>query len=161
HIAPRGGQRHWHELLRALERLGPSGRTEAGSALRDRTGRVRRRGLVVLLSDLLVDQATTRLALPYLRHRGREVVVFHLSDRGERRLPAGIGAARYVGPETGEELPVSVADLRGEYRDAVRHAIDEWRATLRPQGSDYEVVDTGARLAHALRAYLHKRERLG
>jgi len=161
HIAPRGGLRHWHELLRALEHLGPAGRTEAGSALRDVTGRLRRRGLVVLISDLLVEQATTRLALQYLRHRGHEVVVFHLIDPGERELPPGIGDARFVDPETGEELPVSVVDLRREYRDAVQHAIEEWRSTLRPQGIDYEVVDTDAPLAHALRAYLHKRERLG
>src|SRR5690606_3687214 len=48
HIARRGGQRLWHELLRALDRLVPPVRTEAGTALRDVTGRLRRRGLVVL-----------------------------------------------------------------------------------------------------------------
>ncbi len=161
HITPRGGRRHWLEVLHALESLGASGRTEAGSALRDITGRLRRRGLVILISDLLVDPVTTRLALQYLRHRGHEVLVFHLIDPGERELPPGVGDARFIDPETGEELPVSVADLRREYRDAVQHAIDEWRGTLRPQGIDYEVVDTDEPLAHALRAYLHKRERLG
>ena len=161
HITPRGGRRHWHEVLRALQPLQASGRTEAGSALRDITGRLRRRGLVILLSDLLVDAETTRLALRFLRHRGHEVLVFHLIDPGERELPPGVADARFVDPETGEELPVSVADLRGEYRDAVQHAIAEWRNTLVPQGIDYEVIDTDAPLAHALSAYLHKRQRLG
>ena len=160
HIAPRGGRRHWHELLRALGPLEAGGGTDPGSALRDLAGRLRRRGLVVLISDLLVDPDATRLALRFLRHRGHEVLLFHLLDPGERELPA-MGEARFVDPETEEELPVSVADMRREYREAVEHALAEWRRELAPQGIDYVVVGTDEPMAHALRAYLHKRERLG
>jgi uncharacterized protein (DUF58 family) len=160
HVVPRGGRRHWHELLRALIPLVATGGTEPGSALRDLAGRLRRRGMVVLISDLLVDPEATRLALRFLRHRGHEVLVFHLFDPGERELP-GVGDVRFVDPETDEELPVSAADLRREYRDAVDRAIEEWRRELVPQGVDYVVVGTDQPLAHALRAYLHKRERLG
>ncbi|MBI4544641.1 MAG: DUF58 domain-containing protein [Gemmatimonadetes bacterium] len=160
HVAPRGGRRHWHEVLRALAPLQAAGRTEAGSALRDIAGRLRRRGLVILLSDLLVEPESTRLALRFLRHRGHEVLVFHLLDPGERELP-GVGDARFIDPETGDELPVSVADLRAEYREAVERALAEWRDTLVPLGMDYTVVETEAALVPALRAYLHKRERLG
>ena len=100
------------------------------------------------------------MALKFLRHRGHEVLVFHLLDPGERELP-GIGDARFVDPETDEELPVSVADLRAEYREAVKHALDEWHRTTAPLGIDYVVVPTDQPMVHALRAYLHKRERLG
>lgn len=160
HIAPRGGRRHWHELLRTLEPVTASGRTDPGSALRDLAGRLRRRGLVILISDLLVDPEATRLALRFLRHRGHEVLVFHLLDPGERELP-GVGEVRFVDPETDEELPVSAADVRQEYREAVEHALAEWRRDLAPQGIDYVLVGTDEPMAHALRAYLHKRERLG
>lgn len=159
-VPPRGGRRHWYELVRALEHVRGSGRTDTSSALRDIAGRLRRRGLVILLSDLLVDPDATRLALRYLRHRGHEVLVFHLVDPGERELP-GLGDARFVDPETNEELPVSVADLRREYRDAVARALVEWRDALAPQGIDHNVVGTDQPMAHALRAYLHKRQRLG
>jgi uncharacterized protein (DUF58 family) len=158
--APRGGRRHWHEVVRALMPVHAAGRTEAGSALRDIAGRLRRRGLIVLFSDLLVDPESTRLALRFLRHRGHEVLVFHLIDPGERELP-GVGDARFVDPETGEELPVSVADLRREYREAVEHALREWRDGLVPLGIDYTVVETDQPMAQALRLYLRKRERLG
>jgi uncharacterized protein (DUF58 family) len=160
HIVPRGGRRHWHELLRTLAPLEASGRTDPGSALRDLAGRLRRRGLVILISDLLVDPEATRLALRYLRHRGHEVLVFHLMDPGERELP-GVGEVRFVDPETDEELPVSAADVRREYREAVAHALGEWRRELAPQGIEYVLVGTDEPMAHALRAYLHKRERLG
>jgi hypothetical protein len=72
-----------------------------------------------------------------------------------------VGEVRFIDPETDEELPVSAADVRREYRDAVEHAIAEWRRELAPQGIEYVVVGTDEPMGHALRAYLHKRERLG
>lgn len=159
-VEPRGGRRQWHELTRRLARLESSGTTRAETALRDLAVRLRRRGLVILLSDLLVDTDETRTALRFLRHRGHEVLVFHLLDPGERELPAGADA-RFVDPETGSELLVSVADVRSEYRRAVEGALAEWKRSLRTHGIDYEVVDTSQPLWRALRAYLRKREHLG
>jgi hypothetical protein len=56
---------------------------------------------------------------------------------------------------------VSVADIRAEYRKAVRDALSEWQRDLRPHGIDYEVVDTDRPMSLSLKAYLYKRERLG
>jgi len=159
-VAPRGGRRQWYEILRRLDSIESGGRTSAHSALRDQAIRLRRRGLVILLSDLLVDPEETRTALHFLRHRGHEVLVFHLIDPGERELPT-TADARFYDPESDEELLVSVADLREEYRRAVRDAIAEWQRTLRPHGIDYHVLGTEKPFARGLRAYLHKRERLG
>jgi uncharacterized protein (DUF58 family) len=156
----RGGRRQWYEILRRLGRLEAAGGTSAEGALRDLAVRLDRRGLVVLLSDLLVARHETLTALKFLRHHGHEVLVFHLLDPGERELPAA-SEARFFDPETDEELLVSVADIRGEYREAVRSALAEWKRDLRPQGIDYEVIDTDRPLSLALRAYLRKRERLG
>ncbi|MGE0159424.1 MAG: DUF58 domain-containing protein [Gemmatimonadales bacterium] len=159
-LRARGGRRQWHELVRRIDPLEAGGGTSAESALRELAVRLRRRGLVVLLSDLLVARQETLTALKFLRHRGHEVLVFHLLDPGERELPQA-AEARFFDPETEEELLVSVPDIRSEYRRAVREALAEWQRDLRPQGIDYEVVDTGRSLSLALRAYLRKRERLG
>lgn len=159
-VAPRGGRTQWNELVRHLAAAAPGGETQPHLALREIAVRLRRRGLVILLSDLLADPEATRLALRYLKHRGHEVLVMHLVDPGERELPAG-GDVRFFDPETDEELLVSVADLRTRYRDAVSAALSEWERSLRPQGIDYTVVDTSRPMALALRAYLRKRERLG
>ena len=113
----------------------------------------------MLFTDLLVSRDETLTALKYLRHHGHEVLVFHLIDPGERELPAA-SEARFFDPETKDELLVSVADIRSEYREAVREALDEWRRDLRPHGIDYEVVDTDSPMSLSLRAYLRKRERL-
>jgi len=159
-VRARGGRRQWHELARRLRHLFAEGGTSAEGALRDVAVRLRRRGLVVLFSDLLVSKEETLTALKFLRHNGHEVLVFHLVDPGERELPAAPDA-RFFDPETDEELLVNVADIRAEYRRAVEEALAEWQRELRPHGIDYEVVDTDRSLSLALRAYLRKRERLG
>jgi uncharacterized protein (DUF58 family) len=159
-VQARGGRRQWHEIARHIEALRPTGGTSAEGALRDIAIRLRRRGLVVVISDLLVSRPETITALKFLRHHGHEVLVFHLIDPGERELPAA-SEARFFDPETNQELLVSVADIRAEYREAVREALDEWRRDLRPHGIGYEVVDTDRPMQLALRAYLRKRERLG
>lgn len=159
-LPTRGGRRHWHDLLRATEALDASGRTDAASALQEVVGRIRRRGLVILFSDLLVDAESTRLALQFLRHRGHEVLVFHLIDPGELELP-GVSDARFIDPETGDEVPVSVADLRREYREAVDAALLEWQQFFASRGIDYLLLRTDQPMVHALRAYLRKREKLG
>ncbi|MBW3536100.1 MAG: DUF58 domain-containing protein [Gemmatimonadetes bacterium] len=160
HASARGGRRQWHEIVRRMGTLEAGGGSEAQTALRDLATRLRRRGLVVLFSDLLVDPETTRTALRYLRHQGHEVLVFHLIDPGERELPA-TSDARFFDPESGQELQVSVADVREEYRDAVKQALVEWERATRPHGIDYVVLDTDAPLSRPLREYLRKRERLG
>ncbi|MEX0837768.1 MAG: DUF58 domain-containing protein, partial [Gemmatimonadota bacterium] len=159
-VAPRGGRRQWNELVHSLDGLSAVGSTSAEGALRDVAIRLRRRGLVVLLSDMLVAREETLTALKYLRHHGHEVLVFHIIDPGERELPAA-SEARFFDPETGRELLVSVADVRNEYREAVDEALQEWRRELKPQGIDYEVVESDRPLGIALRAYLRKRGRLG
>ncbi len=158
-IRCRGGKVHWRLLLRHLNAMESGGGTDAETALRDVALRLKRKGLVVLVSDLLVDPAGTAKALLYLQRTGHEVLVFHLIDPGERTLPA-TGRAPLVDPETGDALQVSAADARRRYRNAVEQAIAEWTSGLAGRGIAYSALDTSAPLSHALRAYLWKRQRL-
>ena len=160
HVTPRGVLRHLNRLVRELEMLSGQGGTEAERALRDVSMRLRRRGLVVLISDLLVDPAATREALHYLSHRGHEVLVFHLMDPAERDLPAA-GDAVFFDPETDEELRTSSSALRREYGRAVAESVSDWRRVCSGMGADYELVTTDVPIGRVLRRYLEKRARLG
>ena len=159
-VRARGGSRQWTELTHHLAALEASEGTSAERAIRDLAVRLKRRGLVILLSDLLVRPEETLTALKFLRHHGHEVLVFHLLDPGERELPP-VSEARFFDPETNDELLVSIPDIRIEYRAAVADALEEWRDNLRPHGIDYHVLETDQPLSNALRTYLRKRERLG
>lgn len=160
HVRPKAARRHLATILGELVRLEAQGRSEAGPAMRDAAIRMRRRGLIVLMSDLLVDPEGTRRALHFLRHRGHELLVLHLLDPGERELPAA-GDAVYFDPETGEEIRTSSALLRGEYAEAVRSAIAGWRSECRRMGADYHPLSTDTPLNAGLGMFLQKRARLG
>lgn len=158
-VRARGGKVHWRLLLQHLHALTGEGGTQAGSAIRNVAMRLQRKGLVILISDLLVEPEETAKALIYLKHTGHEVMVFHLIDPGERDLPT-TGETRFIDPETGESLQVSVADMRKEYRDAVDDAVAEWTTKLASQGIAYSTIGTDEALSRALRLFLWKRERL-
>lgn len=158
-LEARGGDTQWREIARILESAAAGGRTDAATALTDAAARMRRRGLAIIVSDLLVDPEDTRLALRMLRHQGHEVLVFHIMDPGERELPS-VSDARFVDPETGDEIPASAAELREEYRRAVDQAVDEWSRALGVEGMHYTLVETDRPMGLALRQYLRRREAL-
>ncbi len=154
----RSGQ--WQLLVRALAGLAPGGGTAAERALARVTDLLRRRGLVVFVSDLLVERELVLLALRYLRHRGHQVVVFHVMDPGELDLVAR-REARFVDPETSEAVVASPADLRREYRATVERVIAGWRRALRSGGIAYHHVTTDTPFGYALRRAAERRARLG
>ena len=159
-VPPRATRRHLSTVLRSLALMNGSGSTDAGGAMREVALRMQRRGLVVLLSDLLVDPDETLRALHFLRHRRHEVIVFHLMDPGERDLPQA-GDAVFFDPEGMSELRSDSAALRPEYRRAVAEAVRTWRLECRRMGADYHLFTTDTPLGAALGEYLEKRARLG
>ncbi len=160
HVRPRSARQHWHRVLRVLSAADGAGPTEAAAAIRDVAVRLQRRGLVLLISDLLVAPDLTRTALSYLRHRGHEVLLFHLMDPGERDLPS-TGDAIYFDPESGDELATNSAALRRRYREAVDQVTRQWVLDTARIGADYHLLTTDTPLGLALRRYLDKRARLG
>lgn len=158
-VGVRGGRGQWAELCRRLAALEPGRRTAVHTVLREITTRLGGPGLVILISDLLVEPEETRRALQLLRYRGHEVLVFHVLDPGERELPP-VADARFYDPETEDELPVRPSDLRAEYRRAVAEVLDEWQRELGRQDIDYCTAVTEQPFTMALRAYLRKRERM-
>jgi uncharacterized protein (DUF58 family) len=159
-VQPRGTRRHLATLLASLAGLRGSGTTDARGAIREVALRMRRRGLVVLISDLLVDPEETLRALHFLRHRGHEVLVFHLMDPGERDLPQA-GDAVFFDPEDESEVRTDSAGLRPDYRRAVEEAVRSWRLECRRMGADYHLFTTDTPLGTVLGEYLEKRSRLG
>jgi uncharacterized protein (DUF58 family) len=159
-LPPRARGAQWHAVARALTGLAPQGGTAAERALSRVTDLLRRRGLVVFVSDLLVDNELVLLALRYLRHRGHQVAVFHLMDPAELALDAA-REARFVDPETEEGVVASPRELRREYRATVERVVAGWRRALRSSGIAYHHVTTETPFGYALRRAAERRARLG
>lgn len=145
-------------LLIALDHAAPGAASDTATALQQVRDRLRRRGLVVVCSDLLDDQARVVEGLRLLRARGMEVVVFHVLDEAELTFPfEQAGTFRDV--ETGEQVLTHGPSARQAYLDAV----GAWRATyvteLRAAGVDYQLARTGEPLDLTLLGWLGSRGR--
>jgi uncharacterized protein (DUF58 family) len=149
-LPPRARSGQWHLLARTLQGLEAGGGTAAEAALRRVTGLLRRRGMVLFVSDLLVERELVLTALRYLRHRGHDVTVLHVMDPAELDLEAG-GEARFVDPETDEGVVAAPRDLRTDYRATVERVVRAWRRACRSSGIRYHQVTTTTPFGHALR----------
>ena len=147
---PRARLSHWRQLLSTLESLEPGRGTAAEPALRRVVDHLRRRGLVVFVSDLLLDRALALKALRFLRHRGHQVIVVHVMDPAEVAL-RGPAEARFEDPETRAGVVVRPKDWAGAFRETVEHAIAGWRLDCRRRGIAYHVVRTDAPFGPVLR----------
>lgn len=159
-VRARARSQHWWMLLSALIGLEAGLGTAAEPALRRVTALLRRRGLVIFVSDLLLDRRLALLMLQYLRHRGHQVVVFHVMDPGELVLE-GPPEARFQDPETGSSLVARPRELRAVYEETVRRQIAAWRAACRSGGIEYHHVLTDTPFGYVLRRATARRSRLG
>jgi len=140
----------WTRLVRALLDT-PDGRgTAAEAALLHLTGLLARRGLVVLVSDLLFDRALALTALRYLRHRGHNVIVFHVMDPAEAEL-SGPPEVRFRDPESRASVVVRPRELARAYGETVRREVAAWRSACRRHGIGYHHVLTDLPFGMALR----------
>lgn len=159
-VPPRARVQQRWTLLATLARVTAGLGTAAEPALRRVTDLLTRRGLVVFVSDLLFDRDLALRALQYLRHRGHEVIVFHVMDPGELDL-GGPPEARFEDPETGTGVVVRPREFRAAYAETVRRAIDAWRTACRRNGMTYVHVMTDTPFGVALRRAAQRRARLG
>jgi uncharacterized protein (DUF58 family) len=158
-VPPRARPTQWHLLLRELQAAPAGGGTAAAPALARVVEQLRRRGLVVFVSDLLFDPPLTLTALRFLRHRGHQVLVLHIMDPHEVELQ-GAAEARYEDPESGDAVVLRPSDWAAEYARTVQAAVSEWRAACRRRGIAYERITTDTPFGPALRQALVRSTRL-
>ncbi len=158
-VPPRSRTAHWRRIVAALDDPGSGRASHAPEALEAAGRLIRRRGMIVLISDLLMDAPRVLDVVRSLRHAGHQVIVLHIIDPAERELPFASDAL-FVDPETGEEVPATVADVRAAYRVTVIEALDEWRRALAAVGATHEIVPTDVPFGVPLRRAFAARQRL-
>ncbi|HUF35619.1 MAG TPA: DUF58 domain-containing protein [Gemmatimonadales bacterium] len=159
-LPPRTRLSHWRQLVQTLAALQAGAGTAAEPALRRVVGQLRRRGLVVFVSDLLLDRTLALKALRFLRHRGHQVVVLHILDPAELTL-AGPAEARFEDPETRATVVLRPRDWAAAYGETVRNVVGEWRLACRRHGIRYHRVTTDTPYGLVLREALAQGSRPG
>lgn len=160
YLTPKCSPRQQRDILQVLEAARPANKTDTAQSLHNLAESIKRRGLIVLVSDLYDDPEALLKGLKHFRFRRHEVIVFHLFDPAERDFPyAGLSDFRDL--ETGDRMQVLAPAYRQEYRRAVQAFTDLWRKHCSDALIDYQVVDTSMRFDRYLSGYLHKRSQLG
>lgn len=149
---------HLKTVLLALERLTLGTRTDIAKPLGDLVQAIRKRGLVVLISDLLDDPDRIIEGLKHFRYRGTDVVVFQVLDPHELSFPFD-RAARFRDVESDHEVVAVPAAVRDAYKSRLDAMVTNFRTVLGQNGIDYTLLDTSQPLELALLPYLQTRRR--
>ena len=157
-IPPRAKRDYLTQIVHALENQRPGGETNVGRILEEIAGQIKRRGIVVLVSDLLDEPAQILKGLRLFRFKGNDVIVFHILDQAELDLP-------FEGNILFEDLEAAnlnvIADpraIRQTYRQVVEEFTEQMRKECHDSSIDYQLISTSTPLDRALASYLSWRE---
>ncbi|HSR69346.1 MAG TPA: DUF58 domain-containing protein [Acidobacteriota bacterium] len=157
-LPPRSRSGQFLQVLKRLEHLEPGGQTDIGAALDAMAGLIKKRSLVVLISDFYQDVDEVSKALRFFHHRGNDLILFHLLDPVELELPLD-KTLTLEDMETQEKAPYDPAKSRQDYLDLLEEHIEGLRKECAGQSIDYQLINTEEPLDRALRRYLAVRAR--
>lgn len=157
-LRPVATQAQLHKILDVLEKTRPQRTTELGAVMHKLSEQIKSRGLVVVISDLLLDLDVFYKSLGRLQHQGHEILVFQVLDPEEIELPFK-DSVLFKDIEGSEELFAEPWAFRKAYKQAMLRFIADVAQRCRSGGVDHVLLRTTDDLGLALSHYLHSRQR--
>lgn len=159
YMPPHATKSYLKEILRQLEITEGSNKTGTADALHQIAERIKRRGLVIILSDLFDKSKEVATALKHFRHKKNEVIVMQVLDPMERSFAFG-GDAVFKDMETSEEIMTQPYHLQKAYQEEMKKFLDFYKKECRENNIDYVLLDTSTPFDTALFQYLSKRQKI-
>lgn len=155
-VPQRTKRNHLDSIIQALDVSNPNNKTDLYQVLRAAAETQPRRGMMVLVSDLLAEREGLFRGLRLLRSRGHDVMVFHVLDDDELDFTFS-GPMRFEGLESADQLTCNPRALREGYLAALGEYLEEVRRGCVRHNTDYALLRTSQPLSAALSAYLSNR----
>ena len=155
-VRPSSNPSHLKQLIHVMENVQPRHKTQTGPIFHDLAERLKRRGLVLVLSDLFDDVSSMLAGLKHFRHRRHEVIVFHILDPAELEFPFR-QTTLFRGMETLPDVLTDPRALREAYLQEFGKFLQAVRKGCRAQHVDYVPLRTDQSLEIALSSYLASR----
>jgi uncharacterized protein (DUF58 family) len=159
HLTPASSPAHLDRLFKHLEKTRPGRGTAVAETFHKLADTIGKRGLVIIISDLYDDPADVMKALQHFVFKKHQVIVFHLLDAAELRLPFK-KITTFVDMETGEKLQVDPRTVSQSYRDEINGFIDHYRRECSDRNIEYAQVTTETPYDRMLLDYLARRKTL-
>jgi uncharacterized protein (DUF58 family) len=156
YLPAKGGRSHLRAITAAMARLSPSGTWRPERAIARGAELLRRRGVIIVISDFYDAEDETRRELRRARRRGHDVAMLQVIAREEITLPYS-GDLEFEDLESGQRRVVDAGSLARGYRAAVAGFLGRCRTGAHRDGVDYVLMPTDIAPAHALRRYLLRR----
>ena len=157
----RSSTMHLNRILQRLDAVEPGRKTNLSDTFHDLAERIKKRGLIVIISDLLGEEMIERdvmRGLSHFRHKKHEVLLFHVLDSAEIDFPFG-RLSEFVDMETGERVQADPVYIRDEYQRQVQEFVERYRRDCAAHNIDYVLANTSTPYDLLLRAFLDKRKR--
>ncbi len=159
-IPPASTSTHLDRLLVELEKTEPTRRTGIAQTFHALAENIKKRGLIIIISDFFDDEREVFKALRHFRHKKHEVIVFHVLDPWEIEFPFD-KMSDFIDQETHEKIQADPRWVRGEYKKEINAFIENYRRGCAEGFIEYVFADTGVPFELVLTRYLSKRKRLG
>ncbi|MSU79454.1 MAG: DUF58 domain-containing protein [Gemmataceae bacterium] len=157
-LPPKSKRTQLASILALLANLKPTGMTDVAHSLTQLASMVRGKSLIMLFSDLLADPEPIMQSLHMLRHRGHDVIVFHILDEAEVHFPFE-GVVEFKDMEENRRMTIDAPGMKPDYLDAVKQFRDRYKEECTRAGIDYLATDTSIGFDKALMEYLLQRQK--
>lgn len=147
------------EILKTLETSKPENQTGTAVCLNEVAERIKKRSLIIVISDFFDDVDKVAKALQHFRHDQNEVIVFHLLDPREIDFKFG-KSATFTDLETGDKMLTHPYQLQKAYETTMNEFIHQIKSKCLFQRIDYNLITTNTPFDKALVAYLNKRKKI-
>ena len=159
-IPARSKRSHLNIILSKMQNIKPGPETTIAPVLHKTAEAIKKRGLIILISDLFDDPDEILSGLQHFRYKGHEVVVFHVLDPRELTLDF-TQRTRFRDMESGEEIITDPWHIQSDYQKSMEQFCDYIKSNCRQKNIDYVQLSTDFPLDMALSEYLIKRKRIG
>jgi uncharacterized protein (DUF58 family) len=157
-LPPKSKRTQLATILGVLASLKPSGQTDVAGCLHQLAAMIRHKSLIMLFSDLLTDPKPVLDSLHHLRHRGNEIILFHILDEAEVHFPFE-GIIEFEDVEAPQKLTIDARNMRGDYLQSLADFQNYYREECAKANIDYVPMDTSVSFDKALLEYLIQRQR--
>jgi uncharacterized protein (DUF58 family) len=159
HLPPKSSNAYFQQILKELTILQTSSNTNTADSLNQVAEKIKRRGLVIIISDFFDDVDKTLKAIKHFAHQKNEVIIFQILDPMERSFGFGKDAI-FKDLETDEELTTQPYQIQKAYQEAMNEFTNKIKRECLNSNFDYNLFDTSTPFDKALFSYIQKRPRL-
>ena len=160
YLPPRSKSSHLNALFSRLNKIQPGPETAIAPMLHKSAEAIKKRGLIILISDLFDNPEDVISGLKHFRYRGHEVLVIHVLDPQELALKFN-ERTRFKDMETGEEIITEPWHIQKDYQESISKLCNYYKSICRKNKMDYILANTDIPLNAVLTEYLVKRKRIG